>query len=158
MANIIRREPYRDLMSLRQAMDSLFEDFFVRPSHLLPELGGEEPALDMYQTDKDVVVKASLPGINPEEVNVSITGDMLTIKGEHKEEEEVKEADYFRKERRYGVFSRSMSLPVPVKTDKADAVFENGVLTLTLPKTEAVKPKRITVKSKSKEITKDNKK
>lgn len=149
MADIVRWEPFRGLTSLRQAMDRLFEDSFVRPSRLWPELAGEEPALDMYQTDKDVVVKASLPGLKPEEVDVSITGDVVTIKGEHKEEEEVKEADYFRRERRYGAFSRSVALPASVKTEKAEAVFENGILTLTLPKTEAVKPKQIKVKAKA---------
>jgi HSP20 family protein len=95
------------------------------------------------------VVKAAVPGVKPEEVDVSIIGDILTIKGEHKEEKEVKEDNYFRKERRYGTFSRSVQIPVPVKTDKAEAVFDNGVLTLTLPKAEAVKPKQIKVKPKA---------
>jgi HSP20 family protein len=148
MADMIRWEPYRELMSLRQAMDRLFEDSFVRPSRLLPELGEREPDLDIYQTDEDVVVKAALPGVKPEEVDISITGDVLTIKGEHKEEEEVKEADYFCKERRYGAFSRSVSIPVQVKAEGAEALFENGILTLTLPKAEETKPKQIKVKSK----------
>lgn len=153
MADIVRWEPLGGLTSLRQAMDRLFEDSFVRPSRLWPDMLSEEPALDMYQTDKDVVVKASLPGMKPEEVDVSVTGDVLTIKGEHKEEQEVKEADYFQKERRYGTFQRSLRLPVAVKSDKADAVFEDGILTLTLPKTEEVKPKQIKVKGKAKAIT-----
>jgi len=158
MADLVRWEPFGGLTSLRQAMDRLFEDSFVRPSRLWPELVGEEPALDVYQTDKDVVVKASLPGIKPEEVDISVTGDVLTIKGEHKEEEEEKKADYFRKERRYGAFRRSMTLPVSVKAEKADANFENGVLTITLPKTEEAKPKQIKVKGKAKEITAGKKK
>jgi len=158
MADIVRWEPFAGLTSLRQAMDRLFEDAFVRPSRLWSELVGEEPALDIYQTDKDVVVKASLPGIKPEEVDISITGDVLTIKGEHKEEEEERKADYFCKERRYGAFRRSMTLPVPVKAEKADATFENGVLTITLPKTEEVKPKQIKVKGKAKEVTEGKKK
>ena len=155
MANITRWEPSTGLTSLRQAMDRLFEDSFIRPSRLWTGLVGEEPAMDIYQTDKDVVVKASLPGINPGEVDISITGDILTIKGEHKEEQEVKEADYFRKELSYGTFHRSMTLPVAVKAEKADASFENGVLTITLPKVEEAKPKQIKVKSKAKakEIT-----
>ena len=159
MANITRWEPSTGLTSLRQAMDRLFEDSFIRPSRLWTGLVGEEPAMDIYQTDKDVVVKASLPGINPEEVDISITGDILTIKGEHKEEQEVKEADYFRKELSYGTFHRSMTLPVAVKAEKADATFENGVLTITLPKVEEAKPKQIKVKSKAKakEITEGKK-
>lgn len=158
MADIVRWEPFAGLTSLRQAMDRLFEDAFIRPSRLWPELVGEEPALDVYQTDKDVVVKASLPGIKPEEVDISVTGDTLTIKGEHKEEEEEKRADYFRKERRYGAFRRSMTLPIAVKAEKADASFENGVLTITLPKMEEVKPKQIKVKSKAKAISEGEKK
>jgi HSP20 family protein len=148
MADIIRWEPFRELTSLREAMDQLFEGAFVSPSRILPGWAGGEVALDMYHTDKDVIVKASLPGVKPDEVKVSITGDVLTIEGEHKEEKEVKEADYFRKERRYGAFSRSVVIPVPVKSEKAEAEFEDGVLTLTLPKTEEVKPKQIQVKAK----------
>ena len=158
MTDLVRWEPFGGLTSLRQAMDRLFEDSFVRPSRLWPELVGEEPALNVYQTDKDVVVKASLPGIKPEEVDISVTGDVLTIKGEHKEEEEEKKVDYFHKEHRYGAFRRSMTLPVSVKAEKADATFENGILTITLPKTEEVKPKQIKVKGKAKEITAGKKK
>lgn len=158
MADIVKWEPFGELTSLRQAMDRLLEGSFVRPSRLWPELVGEEPALDIYQTDKDVVVKASLPGIKPEEVDISITGDVLTVKGEHKEEEEEKEADYFRKERRYGAFRRIVTLPVSVKADKAEATFENGVLTVALPKAEEIKPKQIKVKGKAKEPDEGQKK
>ena len=104
---------------------------------------------DRYQTANDVVVKASLPGFKPEEVDISITGDTLTIKGEHKDEKEVKDEDYFYKERRYGSFSRSLILPIQVQSDKAEAVFEDGILTLTLPKAEEIKPKQIKVKAKT---------
>ena len=146
--SMIRWEPFREMMSLRQAMDRLFEDSFVRPSRLWPELRGGELPIDMYQTKDDVVVKAPLPGVKPEELDISITGDTLTIKGEHKEEQEVKEEDYLCKERRYGTFSRSVTVPVAVKSDKAEATFENGILTLTMPKAEEVKPKQIKVKAK----------
>jgi len=146
MADLIRWEPM-GITSLRHAMDRLFEDSFVRPSGLLPALRAEAPAVDMYQTDKDVVVKASLPGMKAEDVDISVTGDMLTLKGEYREEQEVNEENYFRKEMRFGSFVRSLEIPVPVKVDKAEAVFEDGVLTLTMPKTEAVKPKAIKVKS-----------
>lgn len=145
---IVKWQPFSELVSLRDAMNRLFEDSFVGTS--LPTAFGEATAapVDMYQTDKDVVVKASLPGVKPEEVDISITGDVLTIKGEHKEEQEVKEKGYFRKEMRYGTFNRSLQLPVAVKSDKAEAIFENGVLTLTLPKAEEAKPKQIKVKAK----------
>ena len=145
---MIRWEPFREMMTLRNAMDRLFEESLVRPSRLWPEVGVGELAVDMYQTANDVVVKAALPGLKPEEVDISITGDTLTIKGEHKEEQEVKQEDYFYKEHRYGGFSRSVAIPVQVKSDKAEATFENGVLTLTLPKAEEIKPKQIKVKAK----------
>jgi len=104
--------------------------------------------VDIYETKDDVVVKASLPGVKPEDIEVSVVGDTLTIKGEVKEEKDIKEENYIRKERRYGSFCRSFTLPVSVDADKATAEFENGVLTLTLPKAEEVKPKTIAIKAK----------
>jgi len=146
--SIVRWEPFREMTSLRDAMDRLFEDSFVRAPRLWPRIGEWELPIDMHQTASDVVVKASLPGFKPEEVDISITGDTRTIKGAHKEEQEVKEENYLYKERHYGTFSRSVLIPVQVKSDKAEAVFEDGVLTLTLPKAEEVKPKQIKVKAK----------
>jgi len=145
---LTRWDPFREMMTLREAMDRLFEDSFVRPSRFWVEAGREEIPLDMYQTANEVVVKASIPGFKPEDVDITITGDTLTIKGEHKEEKETKDRDYICKECRYGNFSRSITIPVAVKADKAEATFENGVLTLTLPKAEEVKPKQIKVKAK----------
>lgn len=151
MANIVRWEPFRDLISLREAMDRLFEESFVQPrAGWLAPFGTEALAVDMYQTDDAVVVKSAVPGVKPEDIDISITGDVLTIKGETKAEEEVKEENYIRRERRYGSFSRSLALPVPVVADKATAEFENGILTLKLPKAEEVKPKAIKVKAKGK--------
>lgn len=147
--DLVKWEPFREMMSLRNAMDRLFEDSFVRPSRIWQDSGSELIPVDMYQTDNDVVVKASLPGFKPEEVDISISGDALTIKGEHKEEQETKDENYFRKELRYGSFNRVLPLPVQIKSDKAEAQFENGVLTLTLPKAEEVKPKQIKIKPKA---------
>jgi HSP20 family protein len=149
--NLIRWEPWSDLLSLREAMDQLFEESVVRPrAGWLAPLGGEGLAVDMYETADDVVVKTATPGVKPEDIDVSITGDTLTIKGETKAEEKVEKANYIRQERRYGAFSRSLPLPSAVVADKATAEFEGGMLTLTLPKTEEVKPKTIKVKAKSK--------
>ena len=151
MPDLVRWEPFRELISLREAMDRLFEESFVRPwGGRLAPLGVEALAVDMYETDDDIVVKASLPGVKPEEVDISVTGNTLTIKGETKAEEEVKEKNYIRRERCYGAFSRALTLPTQVDVNKAEAVFENGVLTLTLPKAEEVKPKTIKVKTQSK--------
>jgi len=148
---IERWQPFSELMSLRQAMDKLFEDSFVRPSRALYALGEVAvPALDIYQTPNEVVVKATLPGVKPEDVSIDITGETLTIRGESKAEQEIKKEDYLYQERRYGSFSRSVALPSGLKPDKAEATIEDGVLTLTIPKTEEVKPKAIKVKAKEK--------
>ena len=146
MSNLIRFEPMREMVSLREAMDRLFNDAFT-PS-LNASGGWQSPAVDLYQTDDEVVVKASLPGMKADDVQISITGDMLTLKGEFKQEEEKKEKAYHLREQRYGAFERSFNLPTSVVSDKAKAEFENGILTITLPKAEEVKPKMITVKAK----------
>ena len=149
MTNLVRWEPFRDLVSLREAMDRLFEESFISPrSGWLAPAGVEALAVDMYQTDDAVVVKSPLPGVKPEDIDISVTGDVLTIKGETKAEEEVNEENYVYRECSYGSFSRSLSLPVPVVAGKAQAEFEDGVLILTLPKAEEVKPKAIKIKAK----------
>jgi len=146
---MMRWEPPREMVTLRQAMDRLLGESFVRPLSLWPQLELADVPIDMYQTDKDVVVKATLPGVDAEDVEISIAGDILTIKGEHSEEEEVNEGDYIHRERRIGTFTRSVHLPVSVDSNKADAVFDKGVLTVTLPKKEESKPKKIKAKHKS---------
>ena len=149
MANLVRWDPFRDMVTLREAMDRLFEESFVRPrGALAPAEGAASLALDVFESDDDVTVKASIPGLKPEDIDISITGDVLTIKGETHEEREEKQGNYHLRERRWGAFQRAVSLPTLVKADKADAVFENGVLTLTLPKVEEVKPKSIKIKAK----------
>jgi HSP20 family protein len=147
MVNLVRWEPFREVMSLRQAMDRLFEDSFVRLPRLTLNGVGEVP-VDMYQEKDSLVVKAALPGVKPEEVDITIDDNVLTISGEHKEEQETKEDEYIRRERYYGAFSRSVAMPIKVKGDKAEATFEEGVLTLTLPKADEVKPRQIKVKPK----------
>jgi len=152
MSNLIRWEPAREMMSLRDAMDRLFDDAFTRP--LSVRDGWSVPAIDMYQTDEEIVVKAALPGIKSDEVQINITGEVLTLKGEVKQEEEKtsslkgKEKAWHIREQRYGLFERSVALPTDVVADKAKAEFENGILTITLPKADEVKPRTITVKAK----------
>jgi len=148
--SIVRREPLREFMTLREAMDRLFEDSFVgrRPGEW-PSAHATLP-LDMYQTEDAAVIKSSLPGVKPDEIDVTVSGNTLTISGETKEEDEVKEEDYFRRERRYGSFSRSVLLPEGLEPDKAEASFEDGVLTLTIPKAPETKPKVIKVRAKRK--------
>jgi HSP20 family protein len=149
MSSLMRWDPFRDTLSLRNAMDRLFEDSFVTP-HVgwIAPTSAAGMALDVYETKEQVVIKAALPGVKPEETEVTITGDTLTIRGESKEENEIKEENYIRKERHFGSFARSVTLPTGLEADKAEATFENGVLTLKIPKSEQVKPKSIKVKAK----------
>jgi len=146
MSNLIRWEPMRDVISLREAMDNLFDEAFTRPAGMTGGL--TLPAIDMYQTDDDVVLRAALPGIKAEDVLIAVTGDTITIKGEMKEKADHKEKAYHIREQRTGAFERSLSLPTSVVADKAKAEFEDGVLVVTLPKAEEVKPRTITVKAK----------
>lgn len=145
MSSIIRWEPFRDMMPFRDAFDRLFEDALGRT--MTGYAAGYMP-VDMYQTPDDIVVKATLPGVKADDINITVSGDVLTIRGEVKSEEEKSGASYHIRERRYGSFSRSLPLPTTVATEKAKAEFENGVLTLTIPKAEEVKPKTITVKAR----------
>lgn len=146
MANIIRWDPMREMMGMRDLMDRAFDDFFSRSS--ISSEGYGVLNVDMIQTDDDVIVKASIPGVKPDDINISVTGDTLTIRGDVKEDEEVKNANYHIHELRMGSFARSILLPGPVVADKAKAEFENGILKLSLPKAEEIKPKTITVKAK----------
>ena len=147
MSNLTRWEPVREMMTLREAMDRLFDDAFTRPINLR-DGGWSAPAVDMYQTDEEVVVKAALPGFKADEVQINVTGDVLTLRGERKHEEENKDKAWHIREQRWSSFERSLALPTVVRADQANADFENGILTVTLPKAEEVKPRTITVKAK----------
>ena len=146
---MMRVRPLRDAMSLREAMDHLLEESVVRPRGTWD---GESPnrsikvPLDIYSTTEEIVLITSLPGLSPDEVDVSIEGDTLTIRGEF--QAPLDNVDYMFQERAYGPFARSLTLNVPVDVDKVEAVFEDGVLTLTLPKVEEAKPKTIKVTAK----------
>ena len=155
MSNLTRWEPVREMMTLREAMDRLFDDAFTRPLSLR-DGGWSAPAIDMYQTDNDVVVKAALPGFNAEDVQINVTGGVLTVRGEMKHDDEQKDKSWHTpalragasvREQRWGSFERSVSLPTDVVSEKARADFDNGILTITLPKAKEVKPKTITVKA-----------
>ena len=149
MALLRRTDPLRDLVSLREAMNQLFEDSIVRPGsgNMVPRVGGRL-AVDMYETDEAVVVKSAIPGVDPADIDISIQNDTLTIKGETKIEEEMAEANYVVREHYHGSFSRSLSIPVSIKANEAEAEFEDGILTLTLPKADELKPKAIKVKTR----------
>jgi HSP20 family protein len=146
MSNLSRWEPVREMMTLRQAMDKLFDDAFTRP--LSASGVSVVPAIDLYETADEVVVKSNLPGLTSDDVQITVTSDVLTLRGELKPADNKKDVTYHVMERRSGIFERSVMLPTDVQTEKAKADFENGVLTITLPKAETVKPKMITIKAK----------
>jgi HSP20 family protein len=140
-------DPVTDLVTMQQAMDRLFDEAWGRRGvgwrrgervHALP--------LDVYSTADELVIQASVPGLDPEDVEITIEGETLTIKGERKAP--LANVDYVLQERRYGPFGRTLSLGVPVQADQAEAVFEQGMLNLTIPKAEEVRPKVIKVKTK----------
>ena len=147
MSNLTRWEPVREMMTLREAMDRLFVDAFTRPLSIR-DGWSSLPAIDMFQTDDEIVVKAVLPGMKADDVQIKVTSDMLTLRGEMKHEEDKKEKAWHIREHRYGHFERSIPLPTQVVADQAKAEFENGILTITLPKAEEVRPKTITVNAK----------
>jgi HSP20 family protein len=149
MSNLIRWQPVREMVTLRDAMDRLFDEAFTRPWGQTDGWHGMGvPSVDMFETDAEVVIKAALPGMKAEDVQINVTGEMLTIKGETTEKADVKEKAYHIREQRTGGFERTISLPTAVVSDKAKAEFEDGILTVSLPKAEEVKPKTITVKAK----------
>ena len=153
MANITRFDPFGEMVTLRQAMDRLFEDSVVSPLSWRTLNGESTPApLDVHQTDDEIVVTASLPGLKAEDVDITITGQTLAIRGEFKADEKIERDKYLYRERRYGTFNRQLQLPVRVQGDAATASFEDGVLTLRIPKAEEVKPRQIQVKAAPKQV------
>ena len=141
---IERWDPFRETISLRDAMNSLLQESFVRPGGTGPTAQTALP-LDVTENENEFVVKASLPGVKPDDVEITVQGDTLTIRGESKAEEEKKGEHWHLRERRYGSFQRSVALATPVNSDKAQAHYEHGVLTLTLPKSESARPRQIKV-------------
>jgi HSP20 family protein len=145
MSNLIRWDPFERSISIPQTINDLFDGNLLWgwPND---RNGVRSLALDMRETDEALVVEASLPGIKPEDVDISISGNALTIKGESKQEKEEEQEKYHYRERRYGIYQRTITLPVEVDADGADATFQDGVLKLTLPKMEETKAKHIEVK------------
>ena len=140
-----RWEPFRNLNDIQGEMNRLFDSFFGRPASVAAGERMWAPLSDMYETKDDLFVTFELPGVREKDVNVSITGDMLTLKGERRFERDVKDEGYYQLERVYGKFERSMPLPVAVQADKVKAAYRDGVLEIRLPKVEEVKPKEIKI-------------
>jgi HSP20 family protein len=146
--SLMRRRPaMADLASMRNDMERLFDDWLPR-SWWGPAGDREtQPALDLYMTDKEVVAKVALPGVKPADVDVTVADDMVTVTGKYEARKEKKEAGYLHQELSQGSFQRSFSLPTAVKAEAAKATFKDGLLTLTLPKTEPADTKRIKVEA-----------
>ncbi len=146
------RKPHRELIpyrfeEMRRQMDRLWDSFFEgRPMKRVEEEAEWFPALDVAETKNQIIVKAEVPGMEPKDIDISLSGGMLTIKGEKKQEREEKEEDYHVIERSYGSFTRSVQLPKEVQSDKITASYKNGVLKITLPKSEEAKKKEIKIK------------
>jgi len=147
MANIVRWDPFGDMLSLRQAVDRLFEDAWVHPSATTARGAAGILPVDVYETAEDIVVTASVPCMKAADIEVTVQADLLTIRGESRTEELSDQAKYLRRERQLGQFVRQLALPVGVDSDRAEARFGNGVLTLRLPKAEKAKQHRIEVRS-----------
>ena len=148
MSSLIRWEPFRDFVTLRDRMDRLFGEAAGRswPTEEGLTTGVWNPPVDVFESNDSIVLKADLPEVNKDEVDISVDGNVLTIRGERKREQEVKEKEFYRMERSYGTFTRSFTLPGTVDPEKIEAGFAGGVLTVTLPKREEAKPKQIRVK------------
>jgi HSP20 family protein len=149
--SVVKWSPMKELEDMRRDMERLFEEVF-EPSRRRrqwwpksPGGGVVVPNIDMYDRKSEIVVKAELPGVERDKIDLTITRDAITIKGEIKREEEIKDEDYYAREISYGNFTRSVALPSEVESEKAKATFKNGILEIVLPKKEEAKPKEIKV-------------
>ena len=146
MMTLIRRpSPLTEVVTLREAMERLFDDRYFRP--IWPWDGEREatPALDLFTTQEAVIARIALPGVKPDDVDVSIVDDVVTIRGSFEKHEELAEAGFVHQELSRGSFARSFVVPAPIQAETAIASFKDGLLTLTLPKSDEVKPRHVKV-------------
>ena len=145
---LVRWRPFRDLVSIQDEMNRLFNDFFGRvPSRFDTELSQSEwsPSVDISETKDEIMVKAEMPGMKKDDIKITLQDNVLTLRGERKQEKEEKENNFYRIERYYGSFARSFNLPTVVQADRIKASYKDGILSITLPKAEEVKPKQIPI-------------
>ena len=145
--NIVRYDPFRDLRGLQDEMNRLFSSTFSRGDGDQMTRGAWNPSVDIFENKDQIVLEAELPGMKPEDVEISIENNILTLHGERKFEKKAEGDNFHRVERSYGSFTRSFTLPSTVSSENAEAAFENGVLRLTLAKREEAKPRRIEIKA-----------
>lgn len=146
MSTLVRWRPLRDMMNLREEFDRLFDEAMDMPQMRWESAANWGLALDVAENEDAFIVKASIAGVVPDDIDVTISDNVLTVKGEIKADETVEDEQYHLRERRFGTFSRSITLPVPVNADAVEATYEQGVLTLNIPKAEELKPRRIQIK------------
>ncbi len=148
--SITRFQPLGDFVSLRDAMDRLFEDSFIRPSQWVNGNGAFAVPVDLWETSEAYHLRADVPGLTPDDLDINATQDTITITGEVKAEAPAENDVWLRRERRYGKFTRSFTLPLQIDANKVDATFENGTLHLVMPKADEVRPKQIKVRATTK--------
>ena len=144
--SLVRWEPFRDLLALQERLNRGFDSSRQTGEE---QLGTWAPAVDIYETEKEIVLKADLPGLKLEDVDISLNNNVLSVRGERRFEKDVKEDNYHRVERAYGNFVRTFTLPNTVNVEQIDATYDNGVLKITLPKREEARPKQIKVSVKA---------
>lgn len=144
---IMKWDPFKELTTIQDRINRLFDENIGRVRFPDMELAGGSwnPAVDIYETKESIVLKAELPGLDKKDFSIEVKDNLLTLKGERKFEKETKEENYYRMERAYGSFTRSFTLPTSVDKDKVKAKFKDGILEVTIPKTEAAKPKQVNV-------------
>jgi HSP20 family protein len=143
---ITRWDPFREMLTMRRAMDRLMENS-MKDQDELPQADWSL-ALDVVENEDAYVIKASVPGVHPDDIEVTYNKGMLTIRGQVKDESEREQGQYHLRERRFGTFTRSINLPSAIKAEAISAEYKDGILTLQLPKMEEVKPKRIQINTK----------
>ncbi len=144
--SLVRWEPFRDLLSLQERMNRFYDQSLrtaATPSE--EQLGTWAPSVDIYETEKEIVLRADLPGIKLEDVDIRVENNVLTVRGERKFEKDVKQDSYHRVERVYGSFARTFTLPNTVNAEKIHATYEQGVLQILMPKREEARPKQIKI-------------
>jgi len=145
MMDLVRWNPWRDMMDLQKRINNIFEETFVSRTGEKSNLFNWNPAVDVYEEGDNLVIKAELPGVNKDDIEIDVKETVLTLKGERSAQNEVKEDKYYRRERSYGKFMRSFTLPAHVDPEKITADFKDGILNITITKPEKEKVKKISI-------------
>lgn len=147
--NVMQRNPFQEALTLQEAMNQLFENSYVRPGSAQRANEQFVPAMDISETEQAYIVEAAVPGLKPEDLNVTVENNVLYVSGEIRQEKTAEDQSYHRVERRFGKFQRSLTLPNTVKFNDISATMNNGILRLEIPKADEVKPRQISVKVES---------